>query len=107
MTGFSDREKAKEGKYAHDQELEFKIVARRNKLVGMWAAGLMGKSDEEAEAYGKEVVIADLEEAGEEDVFRKLRGDLDAAGVDCSDHQIRKHMESLMETAREQVMNEV
>ena len=106
MTGFDDRERAKEGRYAHDQELQFKIVARRNKLLGLWAAGLLGKTGEEADAYAKEVVIADLEEVGEEDVFRKIRGDFDAAGVECSDHQIRKHMDELMETAREQVMNE-
>ena len=106
MSGFDDREKGHENKYAHDQEIEFKANARRNKLVGLWAAELMGKTGEEAAAYAKEVIVADFEEAGDEDVFRKLRGDLDAAKVDISDHQIRKHMVQLLDEARDQIRNE-
>ena len=105
MSGFDDRENAFENKFAHDQELEFKAVARRNKLLGLWAAELMGLTGDDAEAYGKDVVKADFEEAGDEDVFRKVRGDLDARGIEQSDHQIRHKMEQLLEEAREQVRN--
>ncbi|MCP1335055.1 DUF1476 domain-containing protein [Futiania mangrovi] len=107
MSAFNDREKGYESKFAHDEELRFKANARRAKLVGLWAAGLMGKSGDEADAYAKSVVIADFEEAGDEDVFRKLRKDLDAAGVEVSDHQIRREMDDLLVTAREQIMMEV
>ncbi len=103
MTSFDNREKAFEDKYAHDQELEFKANARRNKLLGLWAAGLMGLSGDEVEAYAKEVVKADFEEAGDEDVFRKVRGDLDAKGVDVTDHEIRHQMSRLLDEAREQI----
>ncbi|KKX33846.1 DUF1476 domain-containing protein [Rhizobium sp. LC145] len=89
-TTFNDREKGFENKFAHDQELKFKALARRNKLVGLWAADLLGKSD--TEAYAREVVAADFEEAGEEDVFRKLRKDFDAASVSISDEDIRTKM---------------
>ena len=101
MSGISDREKAFENKFAHDQELKFKALARRNKLAGLWAAGLLGKAD--ADAYAKEVVAADFEEAGEEDVFRKLRRDLDAAGVAISDQDIRAKMLELLAQAVSQV----
>jgi len=101
MAGISDREKAFENKFAHDQELKFKAVARRNKLVGLWAAGLLGKAD--AEAYAKEVVVADFEEAGDEDVFRKLRGDFDAGGVSVSDQDIRTKMIDLLTEAVAQI----
>lgn len=104
MSTFDDRENAFENKYAHDQELEFKAVARRNKLLGLWAAELMGIEDREA--YAKEVVKADFEEAGHEDVFRKIRGDFDARGVEQSDHQIRHKMDQLLEEAREQIRKE-
>ncbi|MFB9952565.1 DUF1476 domain-containing protein [Rhizobium puerariae] len=104
MSGISDREKAFENKFALDQELKFKALARRNKLVGLWAAGLLGKAD--AEAYAKEVVIADFEEAGEEDVFRKLRGDFDAAGVSVSDQEIRAKMGELLGEAVHQIENQ-
>ncbi len=104
MSGLDDRENAFENKFAHDQELEFKAVARRNKLLGIWAAGEMGLDD--AEAYGKEVVVADFEEAGDEDVFRKIRGDFDAKGVTVSDHVIRKQMDDLLVEARRQVSQE-
>ncbi|WP_105382486.1 DUF1476 domain-containing protein [Neorhizobium alkalisoli] len=101
MSGISDREKAFENKFAHDQELKFKALARRNKLVGLWAAGLLGKAD--AEAYAKEVVVADFEEAGDEDVFRKLRGDFDAAGISVSDQDIRVKMIDLLADAVKQI----
>jgi len=103
MSGLSDREKAFENKFAHDQELKFKAEARRNKLLGLWAAGLMGKDD--AEAYAKDVVVADLAEAGDEDVFRKLRTDLDAAGVQISDEELRTKMVDLLGEAIDQITN--
>jgi len=103
MSGFDDRKKAQENKFAHDEELRFRATARRNKLAGLWAAEKMGLSGEAAEAYAKEVVKADFEEAGDEDVFRKLRKDLGAKAVDVSDHQIRREMEDLMKVAMEQV----
>ena len=106
MTTFDKREDAFEKKYAHDEELRFKATARRNKLLGLWAAGLLGKNGGDADAYAKTVVAADFEEAGEEDVFRKIRGDFDAAGVDQSDHQIRRTMDDLMATAIAQVQTE-
>ncbi|MEM9470559.1 MAG: DUF1476 domain-containing protein [Pseudomonadota bacterium] len=106
MSNFEDRQKGFEGKFAHDQELEFKATARRNKLLGLWAAGLMGKSDDEADAYAKEIVKADFEEAGDNDVFRKVRADFDAAGVDQSDHQLRRQMDDLMAEAVDQIESE-
>lgn len=101
MSGMSDREKAFENKFAHDQELKFKAMARRNKLLGQWAAGLLGKAD--IDAYAKEVVASDFEEAGDEDVFRKVRGDFDAAGVKQTDAQIRDKMGELLAVAVDQV----
>jgi hypothetical protein len=106
MSTFNDREKSFENKFVHDQELEFKAVVRRNKLLGLWAAGLMGLEGQAAEDYAKEVVKSDFEEAGDEDVFRKVRGDFDAKGVDQSDHQIRRQMQDLMTEARRQVSEE-
>lgn len=103
MSEFDDRKRAQETKYQLDQEQDFKSQARRAKLVGLWAAGLMGLSDEDAAAYAKTVVIADLEEAGEDDLFRKIRADFDAKGVAQSDHQIRHHMADLLEEARQQI----
>jgi hypothetical protein len=103
MTSMKDRQDGFEKKFAHDEETRFKATARRNKLLGLWAAGLLGKSGEAAEAYAKEVVKSDFAEAGDEDVFRKVRADLDAAGVKQSDHQIRRQMEDLMVTAVEQI----
>lgn len=100
---FKDREEGFERKFAHDEELKFKAMARRNKLLGLWAAEKLGKSGEEAEAYAREVVAADFEEAGDNDVFRKIRGDFDAAGVAQSDHQIRCTMEELLATAVRQI----
>ena len=106
MTAFDDRKDSFEKKFAHDAELQFKAQARRNKLLGLWAAELMGKSGEEATEYAKEVVRADFEEPGDEDVFRKVRKDFDGAGVDQSDHQIRRTMEELMATAIQQIRTE-
>jgi hypothetical protein len=106
MSEFDKRQQGFEGRFAHDQELRFKAYARRNRLLGLWAAEKMGLSSEEAEAYAKAVVIADFEEPGDEDVFRKIRGDFDAKGVDQSDHQIRRTMDELMAQAINQIQNE-
>ena len=103
MSQFDDRQRAEEKKYQLDQELEFKAQARRAKLTGLWAAGHMGLSGEAAADYAKSVVVADLEEAGVEDLFRKLRGDLDLHAVQLSDHQIRAKMEECLIEARTQV----
>lgn len=103
MTTFDKREEGFEKKFAHDEELRFKAGARRNKLLGLWAAEKLGLSGAEAEAYAKTVVAADFEEAGDEDVFRKVRKDFDAKGVDQSDHQIRRTMDELMGKAIEQI----
>ena len=102
MTNFSDREKAFESQFARDQDLQFKITARRNKLLGAWAAGLMGLTDVEAESYAKDVVRADFEEAGDEDVIRKVLGDLTSAGVDMDDARIREALHENMIEARRQ-----
>ncbi len=106
MTTFDKRKDAFENKFAHDAQLRFKAEARRNKLLGLWAAGLLGKTGEAADAYAKSIVAADFEEAGDEDVFRKIRADFDTAGIAQSDHQIRRTMDELMATAREQVATE-
>lgn len=106
MSGFDKREKNEEAKYALDQQLLFKATARRNKLLGLWAADLLGKTGDEAAAYATEVVKSDFEEAGDEDVFRKVSGDLAAGGVDQSEHQIRRQMEELMAVAAAQVKAE-
>jgi hypothetical protein len=106
MTTFDKRKDAFESKFAHDAELRFKAEARRNKLLGLWAAGLLGKAGADADAYAKEVVVSDFETAGDEDVFRKVRQDFDAAGVAQSDHQLRRTMDELMETAIEQLRTE-
>ena len=106
MTTFDKRKDAYESKFAHDEALRFRAEARRNKLLGLWAAELLGKSGEEADAYAREVVRSDFEEAGDEDVFRKVRGDFDSAGVDQSDHQLRRTMDDLMEEAIRQVEND-
>jgi hypothetical protein len=103
MTTFDKRKDAYESKFARDEELRFKANARRNKLLGLWAAEKLGKSGEEAEAYARKVIRSDMEEAGDEDVFRKIRRDFDAAGVAQSDHQIRRTMEELMATAVGQI----
>jgi hypothetical protein len=103
MSSFDKRQEGFEKKFAHDEELRFKAVARRNKLLGLWAAEKLGKSGADADTYAKGVVAADFEEAGDDDVFRKVRKDFDAAGVQQSDHQIRRTMEELMATAIDQI----
>ena len=102
MTTFDNREKAFENKFAHDADLLFKITARRNKLVGQWAAEKMGLTPEETTAYATSVVQADFEEAGDEDVIRKLLGDLTSAGIDMDDAMIRAALEDKMVEARRQ-----
>ncbi len=104
MSGMSDREKAFENKFAHDQELRFKAEARRNKLIGLWVAGLLGKTD--ADAYAKEVVAADFEEAGDADVIRKLKADLTAGGVSVTDEELRSKMLEFLAEAVAQVQGE-
>ena len=106
MSTFDKREEGFESKFAHDEELRFKATARRNKLLGLWAAELLGLEGEKAEDYAKEVVRSDFDEPGEEDVFRKIRADFDAADVDQSDHQIRRTMEELMAKAVDQIQNQ-
>ncbi len=103
MSQFDDRKRGQEAKFAHDQETQFKIMARRNKLLGLWAADVMGLAGSDADAYAKTVVLSDLEEAGEEDVFRKIRADFDAKGIQRTDAQIREHMAELLPVARKQV----
>lgn len=103
MTTFDNRKDAAEKKFAHDAELQFKAAARRNKLLGLWAAGQMGMTGDAAEAYAKSVVMADFEEAGDDDVFRKLRADFDGAKVEVSDHVIRRSMDELMAKAIEEI----
>jgi len=99
MTSFDKREEAFEQQFAHDEELRFKATARRNKLLGLWAAEKLGLSGAEAESYAKSIVMADFEDAGDQDVLRKLRKDFDAKGVALSDHQIGRLMTELLEKA--------
>jgi len=106
MTTFDKREEGFEKKFAHDEELRFKANARRNKMLGMWAAEKLGLSGDEAAAYAKEVVMSDFEEAGDEDVFRKVAGDLKAKGASVSEEMLRKKMADLVQVAREQVLSE-
>jgi len=104
---FKDRERGFESKWAHDAEMRFKVMARRNKLLGQWAAGEMGFDTDRAKEYAMEVVQADFQEPGDEDVFRKIRGDFDAARIAHADRAIRAKMEELLAVAGEQVMGEV
>ncbi len=106
MTTFDKREKVFEDKYKHDQELQFKVDVRRNKLLGLWVAELLGLSGADAEAYAKEVVRADFEEPGDADVIRKIQGDAAPKNVDLSEHRIRKKMDELTAVAKEQIMTE-
>ena len=106
MASFDSREKGFENKFAHDQELQFKAQARRNKLLGLWAAEKMGLKGDDADAYAKTVVKADFDEPGDEDVFRKIRKDFDTKAVQQSDHQIRRTMDELLATAKDQLMHE-
>ncbi|MEA3038289.1 MAG: hypothetical protein QOE79_802 [Sphingomonadales bacterium] len=104
MTTFDDRERAFETKYARDEEMQFRIHARRNRLLGAWAARLMGLSETEAEVYAKDVIRADFEEAGDEDVIRKILGDLTSAGVECDEARIREALDQKTVEARRQLM---
>lgn len=106
MTDFKDRERAEEAKFAHDGETAFRIAARRNRLLGEWAAGRMELTAEEADAYRKAVVQADFEETGDEDVIRKLLGDLTAAGTEVSEAEIRAKLEDMTIEARRQLLGE-
>ena len=103
MSTFDDRENAFEAKFAHDEEMQFKVVARRNKLLGLWAAELLGKSGADADAYAVEVVKSDFEEAGHDDVVRKVKGDL---GNKADEATIRSKMDELLSMAKSQVMSE-
>ncbi len=105
-SSFEKREKSAEAKYALDEETRFKVYARRNKLLGLWAAGELGLGSAQAETYAKEVIAADFEKPGEEDVFEKLRKDFDAKKPDMSDATIRTQMAQLLETARDQISSE-
>ncbi|MEG9861252.1 MAG: DUF1476 domain-containing protein [Parvularculales bacterium] len=103
MTSFDDRQNTFEKKFAHDQELAFKITARRAHLLGEWVTEKLGLSGTEGEAYIQELVKLDCTHAGDEEVFGKIRSDFDANGVDQSDHQIRRTMDDMMETASQQI----
>ena len=106
MTTFDSRERAMEAMFVHDEEMKFFAYARRNRLLGLWAAEKLGKQGVEAEAYAKSVVMADFEEEGDDDVFRKVRRDFDEAQVQLSDHQIRRTMDELLATAVDQIKAE-
>lgn len=103
MTTFDDREQGFEAKYAHDQELEFKVSARRNRLLGEWAGGLMGLQGDNVDGYAKAVVKSDFEQPGDDDVLRKVFGDLKGSGVQVSETDVRNKMEELMAIARDQL----
>ena len=104
MSQFDDRQRAFEAKFARDEEMQFRITARRNRLLGEWAARQMGLSDAEAETYSKDVIRSDFEEAGEHDVIRKVLGDLTSAGVDCDEDKIREALRNKEVEARRQII---
>ena len=104
MTQFDDRERAFEAKFARDEEMQFRVIARRNRLLGEWAARRMGLTEAEAEAYSKDVVRSDFEEAGEHDVIRKVLGDLTAAGVESNEDEVRDALRNKEIDARRQIM---
>jgi len=104
MTQFDDRERAFEAKFAREEEMQFRVIARRNRLLGEWAARRMGLTDAEAESYAKDVVRSDFEEAGDHDVIRKVLGDLTAAGVDCDEDQVREALKNKQIDARRQII---
>lgn len=106
MSGFNKRKRDAEDRFKHDQEMKFKATARRNKLIGQWAAELMGISGEAAGIYAKEVVVSDFERPGDEDVLEKVLKDLTDKGIDMSSSNLRKEMDRLMDVAREQVRSE-
>jgi hypothetical protein len=104
MTSFDDRERAFETKFARDEEMSFRVIARRNRLLGEWAASQMGLSEAETQSYAKDVVRADFEEAGDEDVIRKVVGDLTSAGVDCDEDKVRQVLREREIEARRQII---
>ena len=104
MTQFNDRERAFESKFAHDEEMKFRIIARRNRLLGAWAARQMGLSEAETESYAKDVVRSDFEEAGDHDVVRKVLGDLTAAGIECDEAGVREALRNKEIEARRQII---
>lgn len=106
MTSFNDREAAFENKFKHDKELEFKVNNRRNKLLGLWAAKLMGIDGAEAESYAKSVVASDFEKPGDHDVLAKVLEDFKAKNVDISEHRLRKQMDELLAMSKQQLMSE-
>ena len=106
MTQFNDREKAFETKFQKDQELQFKVKARRNKMLGLWIAAKIGLDGADAEAYAKEVVVADFEEPGDEDVVRKVMADVQAKGLDVTERAVRREMDALLEKAKQDFMSD-
>ena len=106
MTTFNDRERGEEAHFAHDEEMHFRVTARRNRLLGHWAAERMGLSAAETDAYAKAVVQADFEEAGDEDVIRKLIGDLTSAGIETDEGEVRAALEAKLIEARRMLMGE-
>ncbi|MGF1628478.1 MAG: DUF1476 domain-containing protein [Kiloniellaceae bacterium] len=107
MATFNDREKAFEDKYRHDQDLQFRTDVRRNKLLGQWVAReLLGLEGDAVDTYAKEVVASDLDEPGPDDVIRKIMGDLQAKGIDYSEHRLRHRLEEMMAEAKLQIMSE-
>jgi hypothetical protein len=107
MSAFDDRERALEDKFKHDQEIEFRVRARRNKLLGLWAARLMNLPASEYDAYAKSLVMTEIDQHGSEAVIRKLLADFADRGVEISEHRIRRHLTELQELARKEVMAEV
>lgn len=106
MTTFDKREKGFEAKFQHDQETQFKVTARRNKLLGLWAAEKLGLAGEDADIYAKEVVVADFEKPGDDDVVEKVMADFANKSVDVTEADLRKEMERLIPVASEQIVNE-
>jgi len=107
MASFDEREKGFEKKFKHDKELDFKVNARRNKLVGLWAAKEMGIPTADADAYAKSVVMADFEKPGDDDVVEKIMADFKVKGVAITEHRVRKELADQLDTARRQIMSEV
>lgn len=107
MSTFDDRERAEEARYALDQDTQFRVMNRRNKLLGLWAAGLLGIEGAAADDYAKSVVLSDLEEAGDDDVLRKVLGDLKAGGLSLTESEVRNEMARLMPIAREQILKDI
>lgn len=106
MTTFDDREQGFENKFSHDQELEFRITARRNKLLGLWAAQLLGIHGSDAETYAKNLAELELQKPADENVITKVLSDFKARGIEMSDHRLRRHLDELGQTARSQIMTE-